>query len=144
MFAKVSRGNYKKVREILQVIKPERDRGAVRIDADVMEAIMEEQSRLRKVEGKRPTYSQLIRRMWDAYAGKSPDPIPVPVASTDPSVTPRTATERRIIAAVLQFLRDAETIEMRPILTALLDWCADRPQSTRKPAQNTNEKDLSK
>ena len=116
----------------------------MRIDADVMEAIMEEQSRLRKVEGKRPTYSQLIRRMWDAYAGKVPEPIPVQPVSTDPSITPRTATERRIIAAVLQFLRDAETIEMRPILTALLDWCSDRPSAASKPMRNRNEQDLSK
>ena len=116
----------------------------LRIKSSVLELITLEKERLRKAERKKVTYSVLIRRMWDAYAGKVPEPIPVPVVSTDPSVTPRTATERRIIAAVLQFLRDAETIEMRPILTALLDWCSDRQPSTRKPAQNTNEKDLSK
>jgi hypothetical protein len=95
---------------------------------------------------------ELAARAWAAYKEARSRTVSVTAThvessvtnSTDPSITPRTVTERRIIAVVLQFLRDAETIEMRPILTALLDWCADRPSATRKPAQNTNEKDLSK
>ena len=45
------------------------NRGAVRIDPDIMDLILDEQARLRKAEGKKSTYSEIMRRMWEAYEG---------------------------------------------------------------------------
>ena len=45
------------------------NRGAVRIDPDIMNLILDEQARLRKAEGKKPSYSEIMRRMWEAYEG---------------------------------------------------------------------------
>jgi hypothetical protein len=43
------------------------NRGAVRIDPDIMNLILDEQARLRKAEGRKSTYSEIMRRMWEAY-----------------------------------------------------------------------------
>jgi len=37
-------------------------RGTVSLDADVMELLLDEQFRLRKLEGKRVSYSEIMRR----------------------------------------------------------------------------------
>ena len=49
------------------------NRGAVRIDPDIMDLILDEQARLRKAEGKKSTYSEIMRRMWEAYEGTKTD-----------------------------------------------------------------------
>ena len=45
------------------------NKGSVRIDPDIMNLILDEQARLRKAEGKKPSYSEIMRRMWEAYEG---------------------------------------------------------------------------
>jgi len=43
------------------------NRLTVKIDGDIADLLIEEQARLRKLEGKRATYSDVLRRMWEAY-----------------------------------------------------------------------------
>jgi hypothetical protein len=47
------------------------NRGSVRIDPEVMDLIVDEQSKLRKErQGKKPSYSEVIRLMWQSYSAK--------------------------------------------------------------------------
>jgi hypothetical protein len=43
------------------------------------------------------------------------------LVNEDPSLTPQTKTERRIVAAVLHFIWDEGSVELMPILDALLE-----------------------
>ena len=43
------------------------------------------------------------------------------IINVDPSLTPQTKTERRIVAAVLHFIRDEGSVELMPILETLLE-----------------------
>lgn len=47
---------------------PARYGGTIRIEDDIMELLRDEQYRLRKKEGKKHSYSEILRRMWAAYA----------------------------------------------------------------------------
>jgi hypothetical protein len=51
-----------------------KDRGSVRIEPEVLELLRDEQDRLRKTLGRRPSYSTIILRMYQAYSREA-DPI---------------------------------------------------------------------
>lgn len=116
------------------------ERGSIRVDADVMALVVDEQARLRKLNnGKKPSYSEILRRMWDGYKnGRDNVAFELGMALTaadiheagfreakkglDPDVNPTDERERRYVIALLALLRNEKMPEpFRSQHLAMLD-----------------------
>jgi hypothetical protein len=82
-------------------------RGSFRIDADVYDAVVREQERLRKLRhGKKPTYSEILRDMWTAYQAILKHAPHSSAEINDVAATARNDEERRYVIGLLGTMRD--------------------------------------
>src|SRR6185312_12838355 len=101
----------------------------LRIDSAVMDLLYEEQARLRKLEGKKPSYSQILRKMWDAYEAHKAA-VPARAEPMSPMSQRRRAPE---VEALIAWFENPPVEDGK-----LRDWIATRLGEIRtkpKPAK---------